>query len=83
MSRMGSDNITDHAPVLSLVNVYSGHLSEQNFHDAPPYVAVSHTWRAELFPPTTPFIQTAGGRAVLVVVQKYFPSLSRCWVDTL
>lgn len=80
MSRMRSENTT---PVLRLVNLYSGHLSEHSYDDAPPYVAVSHTWRAELFPPTTPFVQTAGGRAVLVAVQKYFPSLSHCWVDTL
>lgn len=82
MSRMGSENTTEHATVLRLVNLYSGHLSEHNYDDAPPYVAVSHTWRANLFPRTTPFVQTSGRRAVLVVVQKYFPNLSHCWVDT-
>ena len=83
MSRIGSEDTTDHAPMLRLVNLYSGHLSEHSYDDAPPYIAISHRWRADLFPPTTPFIQTAGGRAVLVVVQKYFPNLSHCWVDTL
>lgn len=83
MSRMGSENTPDHDPVLRLVNLYSGHMSEYNYDDAPPYVAVSHTWRARLFPPTIPFNQTAGGRAILIVVRKYFPSLSHCWVDTL
>lgn len=83
MSRMGSDNISDHSPVLRLVDLYSGHLSEHSYDDAPPYVAVSYTWRAKLFSPTTPFVRTMGGRAMLVVVQKYFPSLSHCWIDTL
>lgn len=82
MSRMGSENTLDH-PVLRLVNLYSGHMSEYIYDDAPPYVAVSHTWRARLFSPTIPFIETAGGRAILIVVRKYFPSLSHCWVDTL
>lgn len=36
-----------------------------------------------MFSPTIPFIETAGGRAILIVVRKYFPSLSHCWVDTL
>lgn len=80
---MDSDNTPEHYPVFRLVNLYSGHISEYTYGDAPPYLAVSHTWRARLFPPTIPFVQSAGGRAILIVVRKYFPSLSHCWVDTL
>lgn len=80
---MDSDKTPDHYPVLRLVNLYSGHISEYSYGDAPPYLAVSHTWRARLFPTKIPFIQSAGGRAILIVARKYFPSLSHCWVDTL
>lgn len=76
MSRMGSEKTQDHYPVLRLVNLYLGHLSEYSYDDAPPYVAVCHTWRARLFSPTIPFVQTAGGRAILIVVEifsKSFP----------
>lgn len=78
MSRTGLDNTPVHCPILRLVNLYLGHISEYSYDDAPPYVAVSHTWRARLFPPAIPFVQTAGGRAILIAVRKNFPSLSHC-----
>lgn len=79
---MGSENTQDHDPVLRLVNLYSGHISEYSYDDAPPHIAV-YTWRARLFSPAISFVQTAGGRATLIALRKYLPSLSHCWVDTM
>ena len=66
-----------------LVNVQSGLLSEHNFDSPPAYLAISHTWKASLFPPNVPFAESNGALAVRVVIENKYPGISHCWVDSI
>lgn len=68
---------------LRLVNVQSGLLSEHSFGSAPAYLAISHTWKANFFPSNVPFVQSSGALALRTVIEKKYPDISHCWVDTI
>jgi hypothetical protein len=47
----------------------------------PPYLAISHVWSDQFFPPDTPILSSPGGNAILKVISARFPTLHHCWVD--
>jgi hypothetical protein len=59
-----------------LLNVHSGFTSEHALADSPPYLAVSHVWRENLFPQHASFIESQSSEAVVCVIREKFPSIS-------
>ncbi|KAH6647830.1 heterokaryon incompatibility [Truncatella angustata] len=66
-----------------LLNVFTGRLTEHALTSHPSFLAASHAWSEQLFPPDVDFLFSPGRMAILTTVQQRYPSIKHCWVDTI
>ena len=71
------------APSTKLVHLQSGRIEEYPIDRMPAYVAVSHAWAENLFPPGVSFRAATGSKALDTLSCTQYESIPYCWVDTL
>lgn len=66
-----------------LLNIIDFSLESFTLADSPPYIAASHTWSENVFDSQRPFVSTFGGRGLRTVINRLYPDVRHCWIDTL
>jgi hypothetical protein len=66
---------------IRLFNTQNSTLEAFELGKTPPYLAISHAWSDQFFPPGIPILSSPGGNAILKVISARFPTLHHCWVD--
>jgi hypothetical protein len=66
---------------IRLFNTKTSTLETFELESRPPYLAVSHAWSDQFFPPGIPILDSPGGEVILKVIETRFPAIHYCWVD--
>ncbi|KAI1326771.1 heterokaryon incompatibility protein-domain-containing protein [Xylariaceae sp. FL0255] len=66
-----------------LLDIYTGNLTEHLLDACPPYLAASHAWSEQFFPPGVNFLTSPGRAAIVATLKQRYPSITSCWVDTI
>ena len=71
------------SPCTRLVHLLSGRIEPFPIGQMPPYVAISHTWADNLFPPGISYHETAGSKSLEWIFTSDIKEIQHGWIDTL